>query len=41
MKILVTGSSGQYLQSAITLLVGSKGYHDQVFQDGPYPVEPV
>ncbi len=29
---------GGYPRSAISGLVGSKGYHDRVFEDGPYPV---
>ena len=31
-------ASGEYPRSAISEAVGSKGYHDQVFDDGPYPV---
>ncbi len=27
------------LRSPLARLVGSKGYHTQVFADGPYPVE--
>jgi UDP-glucose 4-epimerase len=30
--------SGGDHRSALALVVGSKGYHDVVFQDGPYPV---
>jgi len=31
--------SGQYPQSRLTEIVGAKGYHAQVFEDGPYPVD--
>lgn len=31
-------ADGEYPRSAISKAVGSKGYHDQVFEDGPYPV---
>lgn len=37
--ILESLKNGHYPQSPISLLVGSKGYHEQEFQDGPYPVE--
>ena len=30
--------SGDYPVSPITRLVGSKGYHKQIFENGPYPV---
>jgi UDP-glucose 4-epimerase len=30
--------NGAYPRSRISGLVGSKGYHDEVFEDGPYPV---
>lgn len=30
--------TGGFPKSAISLQVGSKGYHDQVFEEGPYPV---
>lgn len=30
---------GRDFRSALALAVGSKGYHDQIFADGPYPVE--
>lgn len=30
--------NGSYPRSLISELVGSKGYHEQVFKDGPYPV---
>lgn len=30
---------GHYPRSSVAELVGSKGYHDQEFEDGPYPVE--
>jgi nucleoside-diphosphate-sugar epimerase len=29
---------GEFPRSQVTRLVGSKGYHDAVFKDGPYPV---
>jgi len=32
--------SGEELWSALALEVGVKGYHDEVFEDGPFPVEP-
>ncbi len=31
--------NGGFPQSSISASVGSKGYHDQIFQDGPYPVQ--
>jgi nucleoside-diphosphate-sugar epimerase len=31
-------AAGGYPRSPLTELVGSKGYHDRVFEDGPYPV---
>jgi nucleoside-diphosphate-sugar epimerase len=31
--------SGQELKSPLAKLVGSKGYHDEVFSEGPFPVE--
>jgi len=30
--------AGAYPRSAIAAAIGSKGYHDRVFEDGPYPV---
>ena len=30
---------GEPLQSALAQRIGVKGYHDRVFQDGPFPVE--
>ena len=36
--ILKCLKTGDYPKSRISQSVGSKGYHDQVFQDGPYPV---
>ena len=30
---------GEDARSPLAQLVGSKGYHAQVFQDGPFPVE--
>ncbi len=31
-------AAGQDFRSPLALAVGSKGYHDRVFADGPYPV---
>jgi nucleoside-diphosphate-sugar epimerase len=31
--------AGGYPGSPISKLVGSKGYHEQLFEDGPYPVQ--
>jgi hypothetical protein len=31
--------AGDDLRSPLARLVGSKGYHAQVFSEGPYPVE--
>lgn len=31
--------AGEGLRSSLARLVGSKGYHDRVFADGPYPTE--
>ncbi len=36
--ILKCLKSGGYPRSRLSEQVGSKGYHDQVFEDGPYPV---
>lgn len=30
---------GRDYRSPLTALIGSKGYHEQIFSDGPYPVE--
>ncbi len=38
-RILEGLKNGAYPQSPITGLVGLKGYHDQIFEDGPYPVQ--
>ena len=35
--VLACLSAGNAPRSAISDVVGSKGYHDQVFEDGPYP----
>jgi nucleoside-diphosphate-sugar epimerase len=37
-RILGSLETDGYPRSPITKLVGSKGYHEQVFKDGPYPV---
>jgi len=31
--------AGDDMRSALAQMVGSKGYHPQVFSEGPYPVE--
>jgi UDP-glucose 4-epimerase len=36
--ILKCLKNGSYPRSAISELVGSKGYHEQMFEEGPYPV---
>jgi nucleoside-diphosphate-sugar epimerase len=36
--ILESLAAGEFPRSPLTELVGSKGYHDRVFEDGPYPV---
>jgi UDP-glucose 4-epimerase len=36
--ILASLKNGSYPRSRISELVGSKGYHEQVFKEGPYPV---
>jgi len=38
-EILETLRSGEFRGSKIAQAVGSKGYHDQVFKEGPYPTE--
>ena len=38
-SILGQLKAGQDMRSPLAQLVGSKGYHAQVFSDGPYPVE--
>lgn len=30
---------GKEWRSPLALIVGSKGYHDQIFEDGPYPLQ--
>ena len=37
-RILCCLRDGEDLQSTLTRAVGSKGYHDRTFSDGPYPV---
>ncbi len=32
-------SAGESWRSPLAQLIGLKGYHDQIFEDGPYPVE--
>ena len=32
--------AGRDFHSPLALAIGSKGYHAQVFEDGPYPVLP-
>jgi len=39
-RALCNLESGEELWSALALEVGVKGYHDEVFEDGPFPVEP-
>jgi len=38
-NIVEAASRGQDLKSKLAIDVGSKGYHAEVFADGPYPVE--
>jgi UDP-glucose 4-epimerase len=38
-SILEQLKADEDMRSPIAQLVGSKGYHAQVFSDGPYPVE--
>ncbi len=38
-SVLHRVSSGGELSSELARVVGIKGYHEQVFEDGPYPVE--
>src|SRR3984885_14980668 len=38
-SILEQLKAGEDMRSPLAQLVGSKGYHAQVFSDGPYPVE--
>ena len=37
--VLKSLKNGVYPKSSITEMVGSKGYHDQLFEHGPFPVE--
>jgi len=37
--ILECSRVGSYPGSSISEHVGSKGYHNQVFKDGPYPIQ--
>lgn len=32
-------AEGQDIRSALALQIGRKGYHDEVFEDGPFPVD--
>ncbi|MCB1493200.1 MAG: NAD(P)-dependent oxidoreductase, partial [Rhodobiaceae bacterium] len=32
-------AEGRDYRSDLAIAVGSKGYHDEVFEDGPFPVE--
>jgi UDP-glucose 4-epimerase len=38
-SILMRLRAGDDMRSALARVVGSKGYHAQVFSEGPYPVE--
>lgn len=38
-EVLQLVKSGQEYRSPLALAVGSKGYHAQVFKDGPFPVD--
>ena len=38
-RVLDGLARGALLRSELTLAVGRKGYHEQRFEDGPYPVE--
>jgi UDP-glucose 4-epimerase len=38
-SVLKRLQAGDEMRSALARLVGSKGYHAQVFSEGPYPVE--
>jgi nucleoside-diphosphate-sugar epimerase len=37
--VLASLKEGQFPQSELSQAIGSKGYHDKVFEHGPYPVE--
>ena len=37
--VLARLRAGEGLRSPLALQIGSKGYHDEVFEDGPFPVE--
>ena len=39
-QVLDSLRAGQDFHSPLALAIGSKGYHAQVFEDGPYPVLP-
>lgn len=38
-KALIALKNGQNPFSPLSCAVGAKGYHDQIFEDGPFPVE--
>jgi nucleoside-diphosphate-sugar epimerase len=38
-RVIELLASGAPARSALAQAVGSKGYHDQTFSDGPYPVD--
>jgi UDP-glucose 4-epimerase len=40
-KILTQLRDGAAIGSELARSVGSKGYHDELFDNGPFPVEPV
>ncbi|NNG06028.1 MAG: NAD(P)-dependent oxidoreductase [Inquilinus sp.] len=37
-RVLAQAAAGEPIGSPLAHAVGSKGYHDEVFEDGPYPV---
>jgi UDP-glucose 4-epimerase len=39
-RVLDLVASGKDHRSPLARVIGSKGYHDRVFEDGPYPVRP-
>jgi len=38
-RVIELVASGAPAQSALAQSVGSKGYHEQIFTNGPYPVD--
>jgi len=38
-RVIECVKAGEDFRSPLARVIGSKGYHDEVFAEGPYPVE--